>query len=162
MYNAEFWLAISFFIMVIVGFKPLKKLVLTQLDNRTSKIKAELSEAETVKIEAEAVLAKYKLKFQGQEQEVKEILESAQAQSQMLLSTAEHNIAESFDRRLKLATIKIEQQHNSLINNMLSDAIEQATNVAKQLVGQKLNSDLQQQLIEHSKIEISKSSKLSS
>jgi F0F1-type ATP synthase membrane subunit b/b' len=80
----------------------------------------------------------------------------------MLLSTAEHNIAESFDRRLKLATIKIEQQHNSLINNMLSDAIEQATNVAKQLVGQKLNSDLQQQLIEHSKIEISKSSKLSS
>ena len=76
----EFWVAVAFVILMgAFAYVGVHKTVLTALDHRTARIKAELDDARRLKEEAAKVLADYKTRRASAEREAEEIITGAKA-----------------------------------------------------------------------------------
>ena len=78
--DPETWVAIAF-ILLVIGFAwmGVHRTVLTALDHRAERIKAELDDASRLKDEAAKVLAEYKARRASAEREAADIIASANA-----------------------------------------------------------------------------------
>ena len=81
LYEAETWVAIAFVIlMAVFAYVGVHRTVLTALDNRAARIKAELDEARKLKDDAAKVLAEYKTRRAAAEREAEEQQRAGEAQ----------------------------------------------------------------------------------
>src|SRR6185295_1718000 len=79
----ETWVAIAFILlMVLFAYLGIHKTVLTALDHRAERIKAELDEARRLKEDAAKLLAEYKAKRSSAEREAEEIIATAKAEAE--------------------------------------------------------------------------------
>ena len=62
--NATIWVAISFFIFLLLIFKPIKSQISSSLDKKISELKNQIIEAENLKKEAEDLLEVQKKNLQ--------------------------------------------------------------------------------------------------
>src|ERR1700676_2322469 len=76
----EFWVAVAFVILMgVFAYFGIHRTVLTTLDHRSDRIKAELDDARRLKDEAAKVLAEYKSRHASAEREAQDIIASARA-----------------------------------------------------------------------------------
>ena len=81
--EAEFWVAVSFFIFVgIVWYVGGFKALFEGLDHRGKRIQAELDEAKRLRDEAAQVLADYRRRREEAEREAEAIVASAREEAQ--------------------------------------------------------------------------------
>ena len=82
MFEAEFWVAVAFFVFVaFLGYVGAHRVILASLDQRRDKIKSELDEARRLREEAEKLLAEYRRRQQGADSEARTIISNAQAEA---------------------------------------------------------------------------------
>src|SRR5215207_8376115 len=104
MFDAEFWVAASFFIFVgILIYVGVHKKIAEALDHRRDRIKAELEEAQRLREEAQTLLAHYQQKQKEAESEAAAILTNAQADAERMTREAEVKMNEFVARRTKMA-----------------------------------------------------------
>ena len=60
LHSETFWVAVAFFIFVILSFKKIKKILIESLDKRIKEIKIRINEAKKIKEEAEINLKEAK------------------------------------------------------------------------------------------------------
>jgi F-type H+-transporting ATPase subunit b len=85
----EFWVAVAFVILMgVLAYFGIHRTVLTTLDHRRDRIKAELDDARRLKDEAAKLLAEYKARHASAEREAQEIVESAKAEAERIASEA--------------------------------------------------------------------------
>ena len=78
----ETWVAIAFVIlMVLFAYLGIHKTVLTALDHRALRIKAELDDAKRLKEEAAKLLGEYQTRRASAEREAEEIIANARAEA---------------------------------------------------------------------------------
>ena len=105
MLDAEFWVAVSFFIFIgILVYVGVHKKIAEALDHRRDRIKAELDEARRLREEAQALLAHYRQKQKEAEGEAAAILTSAKADAERMTIEAEAKMSEFVARRTKMAS----------------------------------------------------------
>src|SRR5438045_1836976 len=110
MLEAEFWVAVAFFIFLgVLGYFGVHNMAVKGIDERRNRIKAELDEARRLKEEAQALLVQYRHKQHEAEQEAQSILASAQAEADRIASEAEAKVEEFIARHTKMAETKIAQ-----------------------------------------------------
>ncbi|MHB2166951.1 F0F1 ATP synthase subunit B family protein [Alsobacter sp. R-9] len=110
MFEAEFWVAVAFFIFVGIVIKMGGVKALTSgLDGRAEKIRAELEDAKQLRLEAQRVLADYQKKRQQAEAEAEEIVRTARAEAERLAQETQAKLADFVTRRTKMAEQKIAQ-----------------------------------------------------
>jgi F-type H+-transporting ATPase subunit b len=64
MFDATFWVAVSFVIFcLIIIYKKIPQIINNLLDNKINEIKSEIDNAKNLKIESEQLLKKYKDKI---------------------------------------------------------------------------------------------------
>ncbi len=81
----ETWVAIAFVIlMAVFAYFGIHRTVLTALDHRRERIKAELDDARRLKEEAAKLLAEYKTKRASAEAEAQEIISNAKAEAERI------------------------------------------------------------------------------
>src|SRR5258708_39579489 len=104
----EFWVAVAFFILM-GGFAYLgvHRTVLTTLDHRRDRIKAELDDARRLKEEAAKVLEQYKARRASAEREAEEIITGAKAEAERIASEAKAKMEDFVARRTRTAESKI-------------------------------------------------------
>ena len=135
MFEAEFWVAVSFVIFVgVLGYFGVHKLLLKSIDDRRGRIKAELEEARRLKAEAEALFATYQRKQQEAEQDAQAIVASAKAEAERLAAEAEVKIEEFVGRRTKMAESKIAQAEAQALADVRSAAAEAAVAAAERIL----------------------------
>ena len=123
--DAEFWVAIAFVIFVAgLGYLGVHKMIGKSLDERASRIKAELDEARKLKDEAAQLLADYQRKRQEAEGEAQEIIAGAKAEAERLAVEAKAKIEEFVARRTKMAETKIAQAEAQATADVRSAAAE--------------------------------------
>ena len=104
----ETWVAIAFVIlMVLFAYLGIHKTVLTALDHRAERIKAELDEARRLKEDAAKLLAEYKAKRSSAEREAEEIIANAKAEAERIAVEAKAKMEDFVARRTKTAESKI-------------------------------------------------------
>src|ERR1700683_2155146 len=104
----EFWVAVAFFILMgVFAYLGVHRTVLTTLDHRSDRIKAELDDARRLKDEAAKLLAEYQARHASAEREARNIIDSAKAEAERIASEAKAKLEDFVARRTKTAESKI-------------------------------------------------------
>ncbi|MEA2984764.1 MAG: F-type H+-transporting ATPase subunit b [Alphaproteobacteria bacterium] len=135
MFDAEFWVAVSFFIFVgILLYIGVHKKIAEALDHRRDRIKAELDEARRLREEAQALLAHYRQKQKEAEGEAAAILTGAKADAERMTLEAEAKMSEFVARRTKMAEAKIAQAEIQALADVRAAAADAAVTAAERIL----------------------------
>jgi F-type H+-transporting ATPase subunit b len=135
MLEAEFWVAVAFFIFLgVLGYFGVHNKLLNGIDARRNRIKAELDEARRLKDEAQALLVQYQHKQQEAEQEAQSILASAQAEAERLAREGEAKVEEFIARHTKIAETKIAQAEAQALADVRAAAADAAVAAAEKIL----------------------------
>ena len=104
----EFWVAVAFVIlMAVFAYFGIHRTVLTALDHRSERIKAELDDARRLKEEAAKLLAEYQARRASAEREAEEIISGARADAERIAAEAKTKMEDFVARRTRTAESKI-------------------------------------------------------
>jgi F-type H+-transporting ATPase subunit b len=135
MFDAEFWVAVSFFIFIgILLYIGVHKKIAEALDHRRDRIKAELDEARRLREEAQALLAHYRQKQKEAEGEAAAILTGAKADAERMTLEAEAKMSEFVARRTKMAEAKIAQAEIQALADVRAAAADAAVTAAERIL----------------------------
>jgi F-type H+-transporting ATPase subunit b len=135
MQEAENWVVVGFliFLCLLVYLGAHRKLV-DGLDQRQSRIKAELDEAVRLREEAKALLAEFERKGREAEGEAEAVIASAKAEAERLAAEAKTRMEDFVVRRTKMAEVKIAQAEAQALADVRSAAADAAVAAAGKIL----------------------------
>ena len=147
----EFWVAVAFagFIGLLVYYK-VPALVTKALDDRANAIRAELDEARRLREEAQQLLADYQRKSREAEQEAEAIVAQAKREAEALAAETRKGLAETLERRTRLAEEKIARAEAQALGEVRSAAVDSAIAAAERILKSKVTSDVDARLVNQS------------
>ena len=145
----EFWVAVAFIILMgIFAYIGVHRTVLTTLDHRRDRIKAELDDARRLKEEAAAVLEQYKARRASAEREAEEIVTGAKAEAERIASEAKAKMEDFVARRTKTAESKIALAETQALADVRAAAAEAAVAAASTILSQSVKGEVADDLLE--------------
>lgn len=136
--NPEFWVLIAFLIFCgMLLWAKVPGLVGKALDDRAEAIRKELDEAQRLRKEAEQLLADYQRKAREAEAEAKTIIETANREAESMAAQAKKALAESVERRTKLAQEKIARAEAQAVSEVRATAVDVAVLAAEKIMASK-------------------------
>jgi F-type H+-transporting ATPase subunit b len=147
-YEAEFWVAVSFFLFIgVLVYLGVHKRVASALDARALRIGKELDEARRLREEAETLLVDYRRKLGNVVSEVDNIIALAAKQAESLAAETRQSLKEHIERRIKLAEEKIARAEMEAVGELRNDAVDLAIAAAQNLIIVKLTPDRANELV---------------
>jgi F-type H+-transporting ATPase subunit b len=144
----EFWVAVAFFIlMAVFAYFGIHRTVLTTLDHRSERIKAELDDARRLKEEAAKVLAEYKARHASAEREAEDIIASAKADAERIASEAKAKMEDFVARRTKTAESKIALAEAQALADVRAAAANAAVSAASAILSQSVKGEIADDLL---------------
>lgn len=124
---AEFWVLVSFVLfMGILIYYRVPGMIAKSLDARAEQIRKELDEARRLREEAQQLLADYQRKSREADDEAREIIEQAKREAEAMAAEARKSLAESLERRTRLAEDKIARAEAQALGEVRTTAVEAA------------------------------------
>ena len=147
-YEAEFWVAVSFFIFIgVLLYLGVHKRVASALDARALRIGKELDEARRLREEAERLLVDYRRRLGNVVTEVDNIIALAAKQTESLAVETRQSLKEHIERRIKLAEEKIARAEMEAMGELRNDVVDLAIAAAQNLITAKLTPDRANELV---------------
>jgi F-type H+-transporting ATPase subunit b len=147
-FEPETWVAVAFVIlMVLFAYLGIHRTVLTALDKRADRIKAELDDARRLKEEAAKLLADYKSKRTSAEREAEEIIANAKAEAERIASEAKAKMEDFVARRTKTAEGKIALAEAQAVADVRSAAANAAVTAASTILSQSVKGSVADDLL---------------
>jgi F-type H+-transporting ATPase subunit b len=144
----EFWVAVAFVILMgVFVYFGIHRTVLTTLDHRSDRIKAELDDARRLKEEAAKLLAEYKARHASAEREARDIIDSAKADAERIGSEAKTKMEDFVARRTKTAEGKIALAEAQAIADVRSAAANAAVTAAASILSQSVKGSVADDLL---------------
>ena len=124
LHSETFWVAVAFFIFVILSFKKIKKILIESLDKRIKEIKIRINEAKKIKEEAEINLKEAKKNLKKIIDDKKRIIEDTNEEAKILKDKL-LNEEKIYNQRFEKKIIdRIEQSKNQAIIDIKKIALE--------------------------------------
>ena len=119
MFDASFWVAISFiaFCLILI-YKKIPQLVNKLLEVKINEIKSEIENTKNLKIESEQLLIKYKDKIQDAQVESKNILISEKKDAENFIKESENKFEQLMINKKKSLEQKLEQMRIRAIKDI--------------------------------------------
>jgi len=147
-YEPETWVAIAFVILMIVfGYFGVHRTLLTALDHRAERIKAELEDARRLKDEANKLLGEYKARRTSAEREAEEIIASAKAEAERIAAEAKTKMEDFVARRTKTAESKIALAEAQALADVRAAAANAAVTAASSILSQSVKGSVADDLV---------------
>ena len=144
----EFWVAVAFVILMgVFAYVGVHKTVLTALDHRSERIKAELDDARRLKDEATKVLADYKTRRASAEREAEEIITAAKAEAERIATEAKDKMEDFVARRTKTAESKIALAEAQALADVRAAAADAAVAAASTILSQSVKGQVADDLL---------------
>ncbi len=137
--DTNIWVVFSFLLFVFVAYKLGGKKVSGALDERIAEIKREIDTAESLRVEAQELLAQYQRKQRDAEKEAADIVASAQKQVAKIREAAEADITEMADRREAQLADRLKRIEDKAMADIQNHAAAMAVEAAKQIISQTLD-----------------------
>ena len=146
--SPEFWVAVAFVIlMAVFAYVGVHRTVLTALDHRSERIRAELDDARRLKDEAAKLLAEYKARHAKAEAEAQEIIASAKAEAERIASEAKTKLEDFVARRTKTAEGKIALAEAQALADVRAAAANAAVTAASTILSQTVQGSVADDLL---------------
>jgi F-type H+-transporting ATPase subunit b len=144
----EFWVAVAFFILMgVFAYLGVHRTVLTTLDHRRDRIKAELDDARRIKEEAAKVLEQYKARRASAEREAAEIITGARAEAERIASEAKTKMEDFVARRTRTAENKIALAEAQALADVRAAAADAAIAAASTILSQSVKGEVADDLL---------------
>ncbi len=144
----EFWVAVAFVILMgLFAYAGVHKTVLSTLDHRSARIKAELDDARRLKEDAAKVLADYKTRRASAEREAQEIVAAAKAEAERIAAEAKAKMEDFVARRTKTAESKISLAEAQALADVRAAAAEAAIQAASTIMSQSVKGKVADDLV---------------
>lgn len=144
----ETWVAIAFVIlMVLFAYLGIHKTVLTALDHRSQRIKAELDDARRLKDEAAKLLGEYQARRATAEREAEEIIANARSEAERIATDAKAKMEDFVARRTKTAESKIALAEAQALADVRAAAANAAVEAASTILSQSVKGSVADDLL---------------
>ena len=144
----EFWVAVAFVILMgVFAYVGVHRTVLTALDHRAERIRAELDDARRLKDEAAKLLAEYKARHAKAEAEAQDIIASAKAEAERIASEAKTKLEDFVARRTKTAEGKIALAEAQALADVRAAAANAAVTAASAILSQSVQGSVADDLL---------------
>ena len=131
--DSHIWVTISFLFFVIMSYKAGKRVLFALLDKRIREIKHEIDTAESIRVQAQELLAQYQRKQKDTAIEAQNIIEKAHEHAEQIKKRAEEELEISMQRkeaqlkeRIRLMEIKSKKDIKNYAIDMVVSATEDA------------------------------------
>lgn len=133
--NTDIVVGIGFLIFVgILIYYRVPGMILSRLDSRAVRIKADLEEARALREEAQGLLAGFERKQREVKGLAEEIVAAARAEAQKAAEAAKEDIRRSVARRVQTATDQIAVAERAAIRQVKDRAVEVAVAAAADVI----------------------------
>jgi F-type H+-transporting ATPase subunit b len=147
-FEAEFWVAIAFVVLMgVFVYVGVHRTVLTALDHRADRIKAELDDARRLKDEAAKLLAEYKTRRASAEREAEEIISAAKADAERIAAETKTKMEDFVTRRTKTAESKIALAEAQAVADVRAAAANAAVTAASTILSQSVKGSVADDLL---------------
>jgi F-type H+-transporting ATPase subunit b len=144
----ETWVAIVFVILMgVFAWLGVHRTVLTALDHRAQRIKAELDDARRLKDEAAKLLADYQARRASAEREAQEIVTNARAEAERIAAEGKTRMEDFVARRTKTAENKIALAEAQALADVRAAAAEAAVAAASTVLSQSVKGSVADDLL---------------
>ena len=144
--DPQFWVAVSFFLFIVVIFNPVRKLLVSSLDTQIDEIKTKISESDNLKNEAERTLSELKQREIEVMKEIQVLNIDSDKKIQELKEISSKKYNDQIEKRKILAENKIDQlirDTNLTIKTYITNtSIEITANILKRKLTIEKKSDL--------------------
>jgi F-type H+-transporting ATPase subunit b len=149
--NPLFWVLVAFlaFVALVVYYK-VPAAIAKMLDDRADGIRKELDEARKLREEAQSLLADYQRKSREAETEARTIIDQAKREAEALAADARKSLAESLERRSKIAEEKIARAETQALSEVRATAVDSAITAAQEILKTRVKGDVGNSLISQS------------
>ena len=161
MFDATFWVAVSF-VIFFVGLIYLKvpQNVNGLLTKMIVEIKNEIDESEKLRTESKKLLDDAQSKLNSAEQEKKKIIDQANIEAEKLIKDMGEKFSKSAEIKKNLANIKISQMKDAAIKDIKDTSIKIAIEAVKKTISTSVDKSkldiLFEKNLEETKIELKK------
>jgi F-type H+-transporting ATPase subunit b len=146
--DPEFWVAVGFVILLgVFAYLGVHRTVITALDHRRDRIKAELDDARRLKEEAVKLLADYKARQAAAEREAQEIVAGARADAERIAAEAKAKLEDFVARRTRTAEGKIALAEAQAVADVRAAAAEAAVAAASRILSQSVKGSVADDLV---------------
>lgn len=136
--STTFWVATSFALFVMMVFRQAKGALVSKLDARISEIKKEIDTAESMRIQAQELLAQYQRKQRDAVKDAEEIVENSKTHCREIQRMAERELEAALIRKEEQMKERLSRMQRQAIEEMRTQAIEMAMLAAQQILTDEL------------------------
>ncbi len=136
--DPKFWVAVSFFVFLVIAWKPLILRIVRLLDARAERIRAEIAEAGRLRAEAEGLLRDAKAKHETARAEAEALLAHAREEAERVAKELAEATAAAMARREKMALDRIAAAEAEAAASVRAKAADLAIAATKRLVAEHL------------------------
>lgn len=142
MFDATFWVAISFIIFcLIIIYKKIPQVISNLLDNKINEIKSEIDNAKNLKLESEQLLEKYKNKIEEAHAESNQIINNEKKETEIFIKESEKKFEQLIDNKKRSLEQKLEQMKIKAIKDMQNISNKIAVEAVKKIISGQENSE---------------------
>jgi F-type H+-transporting ATPase subunit b len=155
-HDPMFFYAVAFFIFLGLAWKFGRKPMLGWLDGEILKIRDELEQARKLRVEAEALLAEYKLKQGAAMKETEGILAHAKEEAVRLRAEAEADLKDALIHHEQQAAARIRLAEAEAMTDVRNAVIEGAMKLARETLASRIDDAATAKLTEQAIAEMPK------
>lgn len=148
--EATNWVLISFVIFAIGFWKFGLKLMLGKLDGRIEDIRKEIETAESLRIEAQELLAQYQRKQRDAAKEAEAIVATAQKHAAEIQRAAEAELNELIVRKEVQLKDRLKRMEDVALQDIKSYAAELAVKATAEIISKQMDEKTNARLVEQS------------
>lgn len=134
----EFWVAVAFFLVFGLAFRPVGRAMTAALDARSQKIRARIEEAQRLREDAQEMLVTYQRKQRDAMREAEDILAHAKAEAQRMAEQAARDLEETLKRRERMALDRIAQAEGQALQEVRNLAVDIAIAATRAIIAENL------------------------
>jgi F-type H+-transporting ATPase subunit b len=142
MFDATFWVAISFVIFcLIIIYKKIPQAINNLLDNKINEIKSEIDNAKNLKNESEQLLAKYKKRIEEARTEAGVIINSEKKETEIFIKESENKFEQLIINKKKSLEQKLDQMRIKAIKDIQNISNKIALETVKKIISNSANDE---------------------
>lgn len=146
--NESVVVAIAFFVLLPLVFKPVQKIVLSILDKKAASAIKVLKEAEDLYLRAQELLKVAQMNHETALKDSKDIVQKASEEAEMILKEANDEAKRIIKKKTALSIARIDRQEKQIVDDIKSSAIQLAITQVQESLVHELGKEAQLSLIE--------------
>ena len=156
LHDATTWVLFAFILFCGLAWRVGRPIFLKKLDGRIEEIRKEIQVAESLRTEAQDLLAQYQRRQRDAAQEAEQILNNAKIHASRIMSEAEQELAESIKRREQQLADRLKAMEVAATAEIRAYATDLAIKATAEIITKTLDEKSNSRLVEESIEQVSK------